>query len=60
MNPCEVTIHAQGKKKKRRRKRGSENVPQDSSPSKRSQYNILKVFRNRGMGKYWIKDEDEG
>ena len=22
-------------------------------------YNILKVFRNRGMGKYWIKDEDE-
>ena len=31
---------------------------QETFPS--PQYNILKVFHDRRMGKYWIKDKDEG
>ena len=35
MNPCEVTVHAQGKKKENVK---LENVPQNSAESKRSPY----------------------
>ena len=38
MNPCEITVHTQGKKKKENVK--LENVPQDSTEFKRS-LNIL-------------------